>query len=139
METELLPISAWMAVAKVDDQSGLTILEILIVLFVLALVAGLPLFARLPTGGTSVREIESFVALAVTQTMTNGKDSILYAGAYDIRHADREITWEPALGRLGLDGDGEHPIVLYTNGTSSEWLALEATEGAVGLLTVPRW
>lgn len=122
-----------------DDQSGLTILEILIVLFVLALVAGLPTFARLPTGGTSAREIESFVAMAVTETMTNGKDSILYAGAYDIRHADREISWEPALGRLGVDGDSELPIVLYRNGTSSEWLALEAPGGTVGLLTVPRW
>lgn len=139
METELLPISAWMAVAKVDDQAGLTILEILIVLFVLALVAGLPMFARLPTGGTSTRDIESFVAKSVTDTMTNGKDSILYATAYNMRHGTREIAWEPALGRLGVDGDSERPIVLYRNGTSSEWLALEAPGGTVGLLTVPRW
>ena len=122
-----------------DDQSGLTLLEILIVLLVLALVAGLPMFARLPVGGTSVRDIEAFVAAAVAETLVNHKDSILYVAAYKIRHGSQEISWNQALGKLDVEGDSEHPIVLYTNGTSSEWLALELPGGAVGLLTVPRW
>lgn len=122
-----------------DDQSGLTILEILIVLFVLALVAGLPMFVRFPTGETTPREVESFVAGAVAETISSGKDSILYTSEYGLRHGIREITWDSALGRLGVVGDGEHPVVLYANGTSSERLALDAPVGTVDLLTVPRW
>lgn len=127
-----------MAVFEVGDQSGLSLLEVLLVLAILSLIAGLSTFAHVPQNRTSVADVESFVAVAVANTMTSGMDSLLYAGPTSLRHGTREVAWEQSLGRTTRQ-EGSPPIVLYANGTSSERLELDAGEASIGLLTVPRW
>lgn len=130
---------------KVDcdlsDDTGFSLLEILVVLVILGLMATVPFLSRSGAPSPTLQDVQAFFEKVVALALREGEDQLLYLSPLSVRHEGRELRWQENTGRLSLNAQdaNETPVVIYRNGTSSAFVTISTAKGQIPLLTVPRW